>query len=92
MQARGNLRQWGQPYFVAVKELQERVNELQHEVAELRAKVGTEDEDAVRNRRLQSLIARVSGNTIQSSMIKWKQWHQKQASIRKVRQLSLIHI
>jgi hypothetical protein len=86
VQARGNLRQWGQPYFVAVKELQERVNELQHEVAELRAKVGTEDEDAVRNRRLQSLIARVSGNTIQSSMIKWKQWHQKQASIRKVRQ------
>jgi len=86
VQARGNLRQWGQPYFVAVKELQERVSELQHEVAELRAKAGTEDEDSVRNRRLQSLIARVSGNTIQSTMIIWKQWHQKQASIRKVRQ------
>ena len=86
MQRRRDLGQWGEPYFSTIKHLRERVDDLQHEVQELKAKSGTEDEEAVRNRRLQGLIARVSGNTVQSSMIQWRQWNQKQASIRKVRQ------
>ena len=81
---RGNLEDWGEPYFDCVSKLREQMAELQQEVAKFRAKQGDEDSDEARSRKLSSLMARLSGKVVHTSMLMWKQWNQKQVSIRKV--------
>ena len=85
LRRQGLLDQWGEPYFVTVNKMSEEVIALTEKVKLLRMQVEDPESDEVRNRKMQSLIARLSGKALNQCIHVWKRLWQKSALLRKTR-------
>ena len=85
LRRQGLLDQWGEPYFVTVNKMSEEVIALTEKVKLLQMQVEDPESDEVRNRKMQSLIARLSGKALNQCIHVWKSLWQKSALLRTTR-------
>jgi hypothetical protein len=84
------LEEWGEPYFVTVFKLREKVKELQADVAALRVKCQGDDSEEARNEKMERLMSKLSGKATKRCLMCWKQWHKKRVRSFKRHLFSLI--